>query len=587
MPTARDETPIRGIPGSRGIAIGTAVVLEQSPPAVEQYFLPNELVAGEIGRLNLSVYNAIEQIRHLRDRISAAPTTDHIQMLDLHEQMLRDPQFVGEALEIIRAEHINAEWAVRKATVRIRDIFDNLESGYFRERKDDLDSVSERLLRHLAGQSSELGSNIPPNAIIIAQSLSPGDMAELHDKNIGGFATEYGSYTAHTTIIARSLEIPAVVGARSVCSMVQNGTAVIIDGNSGLVVLNPSAETVAQYQAAQDTFVTLCKKLRRNRKERAVTEDGHIIKLLGNLDFVDELAALVDVGGQGVGLLRTEYLFVNRHSLPNEEEQYEHYRSIISAVAPARTTIRTLDIGDDKLTSGSRFPPELRPFQALRAIRYCLKEKAIFRTQLRALLRASIHGRLRIMIPYVSSVDEIREVRLLLAEVKRELTEDGLVYDPDVPLGVMIEIPAAVVLADLLAQEADFFSVGTNDLIQYSLAVARHEEETNHLYQPLHPAMLRTLQHVAEAAKRGGIEVSICGEMAGDPLYTMVLLALGYSELSMAPQHIPLVKHIVRQTRLPECYDLLCSLMAMATVQEVNQFVAERMTTRFPELFLR
>lgn len=587
MASVREETPIRGIPGSRGIAIGIAVVLERSLPTVEQYFLPNELVSGEIARLNRSVHDAIEQIRQLKERISATQSVDHIQMLDLHEQMLGDPQFVGEAVEIIRTEHINAEWAIRKATVRIRDVFDQLELSYFRERGDDLDSVSDRLLRNLAGESSDLGSNIPANAIIISQSLSPGDMAELHDKNICGFATEFGSYTAHTAIIARSLEIPAVVGARNICSAIQNGSQVVIDGNSGVVVLNPTPETIVQYQTAQQTFVTLCKKLRRNRKERAVTEDGHIIKLLGNLDFVDELGALVDVGGQGVGLLRTEYLFVNRHSLPSEDEQYEHYRSVIAAVAPARTTIRTLDIGDDKLAAGSRFPAELKPFQALRAIRYCLKEKEIFRTQLRALLRASIHGRLRIMVPYISSVDEVRDVRSLLAEVTRELSTDGLSYDPDVPLGVMIEIPAAVILSDLLAKEADFFSVGTNDLIQYSLAVARHEEETNHLYQPLHPAMLRMLQHVAEAAKRGGIEVAICGEMAGDPRYTTVLLALGYTELSMSPQHIPLVKHIVRQTRMPECVELLNNLMTMATVKEVNDCVTEKMTTRFPELFLR
>lgn len=587
MASVREETPVRGIPGSRGIAIGIAVVLERSLPTVEQYFLPNELVSGEIARLNRSVHDAIEQIRQLKERISATQSVDHIQMLDLHEQMLGDPQFVGEAVEIIRTEHINAEWAIRKATVRIRDVFDQLELSYFRERSDDLDSVSDRLLRNLAGESSDLGSNIPANAIIIAQSLSPGDMAELHDKNISGFATEFGSYTAHTAIIARSLEIPAVVGARNICSAIQNGSQVVIDGNSGVVVLNPTPETIVQYQTAQHTFVTLCKKLRRNRKERAVTEDGHIIKLLGNLDFVDELGALVDVGGQGVGLLRTEYLFVNRHSLPSEDEQYEHYRSVIAAVAPARTTIRTLDIGDDKLAAGSRFPAELKPFQALRAIRYCLKEKEIFRTQLRALLRASIHGRLRIMVPYISSVDEVRDVRSLLAEVTRELSTDGLSYDPDVPLGVMIEIPAAVILSDLLAKEADFFSVGTNDLIQYSLAVARHEEETNHLYQPLHPAMLRMLQHVAEAAKRGGIEVAICGEMAGDPRYTTVLLALGYTELSMSPQHIPLVKHIVRQTRMPECVELLNNLMTMATVKEVNDCVTEKMTTRFPELFLR
>ena len=580
---------IRGIAASPGIAVGRVVLLDRRQLSFEKYHVTVAHVDREIERLETAIEESVLQVEALRTKFDATESgsSDHFTILEAHQLMLKDALLVQGARDLIIKDRINAEWALRKTVAHIKELFERLEEDYFRERLSDVDFVGERILRNLLGHQTEIPLDIGEAAVIVASNLSPADTIQLVGTNVVGFATNLGSKTAHTAIVARSLEIPAVVGLRDVAERVGKGDLIIVDGYAGEVIIEPSRSEQSRYAVFQADRTSFETALRANRGSEAVTKDGVEIELRGNVDFLEEAHSLVQYGGRGIGLLRTEYLFLNRSTLPTEEEQLHYYRAVIRAVAPYPTTIRTLDIGGDKFSKDNRLAEELNPFFGLRAIRYCLRERAMFKTQLRALLRASTAGPMRLLVPFITCVEEISQVKECLDETRSELTDEGLDFDPKVQLGVMIEIPSAAIVADSLAQEVDFFSIGTNDLIQYTLAIARDSDETSYLYNPLHPAVLRLLRMVAAAANEAGIPVGMCGEMAGEPMYTLLLLAMGFNELSMSPRSIPLVKELVRQTTLPEAAALLEKIRGMSRMAEIESTVSATMRSQFPDLMDR
>ena len=399
-----------------------------------------------------------------------------------------------------------------------------------------------------------------------------------------GFATDMGSRISHTAILARSLEIPAVVGLGDITSRVSTGDLIILDGNHGEVIINPDEETVAKYEAMRARFVEHERELESIRELPAVTLDGHEVTLSANIEFPEEVAALKRYGAKGIGLYRTEYFYLRKDTLPTEEELYEDYRFVAESVAPDPVIIRTLDLGADKFVSYLGRPESVDSMMGLRAIRLCLKYQDIFLPQLRAILRASVHGNVKLMFPLISGVEELRQAKEVLEKAKAQLDEEGIPYDPEMEVGVMIEIPAAAITADILAREVDFFSIGTNDLIQYTLAVDRKNEEISWMFEPFHPAVLRLIKHVIDAAHRNGIWVGLCGEMAADPVFTLLLLGMGLDEFSMNPAAIPEIKQVIRSTTLKEARELVEEVMKLSTAWEIESFVWDRMMKKFPRI---
>ncbi len=421
--------------------------------------------------------------------------------------------------------------------------------------------------------------------VVVAHDLSPADTMQMEKEQIIGFVTDVGGRTSHTAILARSMGIPAVIGLENVTALVKEPTPIIIDGTHGTVILNPSDETFREYLKKKQNYDYLEKELLTYRELASETQDGHHVALRGNVELPDEVPLVLAQGAEGIGLFRSEFLFLNRRVPPGEEEQFSVYREILEKMAPHPVTIRTLDVGGDKFVPEINLADEANPAMGLRAIRFSLKERRLFHAQLRAILRASAFGTAKIMFPMISGVAELRACRACLEEARAELTREGIAFDPDLPVGIMIETPSAALVADMLARESDFFSIGTNDLIQYCLAVDRGNEHVAYLYEPTHPGVLRALQMICQAARREGIAVSMCGEMAGDPLYLLVLLGLGIDELSMNAPGIPRVKRILRQVTRDEGVHLLEQLSGLPTAQDITRFLEEEMGRRFPEIF--
>jgi phosphotransferase system enzyme I (PtsI) len=439
--------------------------------------------------------------------------------------------------------------------------------------------VGDSILRNLVGEELEKISGIDEKAIVVAHDLSPADTAQMDREKIIGFATDIGGKTSHTSIIARAMEIPAVGGLENVTDQVETGDHIIVDGLSGRIIINPCEATFKEYLDRQRRYRYLEKEIHKYADLPAETIDGKRIHIAGNIEIMDEIPALVSHGAEGIGLYRTEFLYLNRTSPPDEDEQFEAYLEVLRKVAPDPVTIRTLDVGMDKFMRFFDHPLELNPAMGLRSIRFCLKEKPLFKVQLRAILRASAHGRLRIMFPMISGVDELRKARALLDEAMEELDREGIEYDRSLEVGIMIEVPSAALVADLLAVEVDFFSIGTNDLIQYALAIDRVNEHVAYLYQPLHPAVLRLIKQVVDAGHRAGIRVGMCGEMAGEPLYAMVLLGMGLDELSMNAYSIPRVKKVIRGANMKAARELVKEVLVLPTAEDIMLYLANEAKT--------
>ncbi len=571
-----------GVGASPGIAIGVAHVLA-SRVEIHERRIAGEQVEAELRRFESALMETDAQLARIQAQIAEREGDEQqYRILEAHRLMLSDVHLVERARRMIRDDKAAAEWAVRKALDQIQAVFDRIEDPYFRDRKSDVAMVGERLLRNLMGVGDSTSpEEAPKGSIAIAHELSPADAAQLGRAEAAGFCTEGGGRTSHTAIVARALGLPYIVGVENLGRRVWSGMTVVIDGGRGEVILDPDADALRRYEARADAARQRAQRLAEIRDVVARTSDGVAINLQANIEMLEEIPIAVELGAQAVGLFRTEFLYLERADLPSEDEQYAHAVAALKSVGGRTITFRTLDLGGDKLPPSVRIPSGTNPAMGLRSIRYSLKREDVFRTQLRALYRAGAVGPMQILFPLISGVAELRAAKRICAEVSEELEREGVPHARKIPLGVMIETPSAALIADLLAAECDFLSIGTNDLIQYSLAADREDEHVGYLYHPLHPAILRALRQIVVAAERSNCPVAMCGDMAGDAMLTWVLIGLGLRQLSMAPRQIPLVKSIVRSTRLEDAERLLAQALTMSTETEIEELVYTGMRKRF------
>ena len=578
-----EDYVIRGIGGSPGIVIGKAQPIESERIDMFAYRLIDETeISSEEERFKAAVAESKMQCFKVKENILSQDADDVAYIMDAHLMILEDRMLIDETLKRIREEKINAEWALEITLQKLRRTFKEIDDEYLSERRRDVDYVGKRILRNLLGKKLEGIFDTKEKVIVVAHDLSPGDTAQMSKKKIIGFVTDIGGKTSHTSIMARALEIPAVVGSEKVTSKVRIGDQLIVDGTTGIVIINPSKEVLNKYLEKKKVYESLEKELFKYRDLPAQTLDGYKVKIVANIELIEEIPSVLEHGAEGIGLYRTEFLYLNRRELPSEEVHFQTYKNVVERLHPHSTTIRTLDIGGDKFISHLELAKEMNPAMGLRAIRFCLKEVEIFKTQLRAILRASHFGRVKVMFPMISGVREILQIEEILEEVKSELESREIPFDTDIEIGIMIEIPSAVTMADILDKKVDFFSIGTNDLIQYSLAIDRVNEHVSYLYEPLHPAVLRVIHQVVESGHNAGIKVGMCGEMAGEPLYVPILLGLGLDELSMNALSVLEVKKIIRSMTYKESKELLNSIMDLSTASEIRSFVKEEMIKRFP-----
>jgi len=575
---------LKGIGASPGIAVGPAYLVDRRRVRTPKLRLSPAEVDSELMRLKTAIELSDHQLSEIKDRISQGEGHDHALILEAHRLMVHDPMFIDEVKKLILRDRINAEWAVRRVARKIKHMFDNIPDDYFRERRADLDFVADRVVRNLMGQAVDVEIEIPDGCVVVAHDLSPADTAMLAKSGrVAGFVTDLGGHTSHTAIVARARETPAVVGAARASDQISPGDQLAIDGSNGLVLVNPAQEQLSLFQETMRRYRASEQMALKTKDLPAVSTDGSRMHLLGNMEFIEELPSLLMHGAEGVGLFRTEFLFLERDHAPTEEEQFRCYRHVLEAMEGRPVTIRTLDLGGDKVPGIRRPEREPNPSMGLRAIRYCLANRETFRVQLRAILRASAYGNLRLMFPLISGVSELREARSELEHCRSELGREGVPVGSRFPVGIMAETPSAAWIADRLVHEADFFSIGTNDLIQYSLAIDRHNRDVAYLYKPLHLSVLRSIQTIVIAAKSAGIPVAMCGEMAGDPIFTLVLLALGFNELSMTATQIPVVKQIVRRSSRAEAITLLENAMRLTTAEEIERYIRNEIDRRFVE----
>ena len=586
MPPGGARRVLSGVGVTPGIAIGKAYHVDRGKIPVAHYDLPSPAeVEKEVQRFQAAVEKAEADLEKIKAKITGE-FSEHASILDTHLLILRDRILFDETLRIIREHQVNAEWALKHALEQAQRLFARIDDEYIRSRISDVDYVATRVLRKLTGKTRESIASIKERVIIVAEDLSPADTIQLQIEKTLAFVTDMGGKTSHTAIIARSLDIPAVVGLERVTEEVRSGDILVVDGMAGKVIVDPDDELLNYYYERQYQLETYRKEVARCAKLPAETEDGYHIRVEANIELPEEVVAVLDNGAEGIGLYRTEYLYLNREAPPDEETLYWTYREVAEIVYPETVTIRTLDLGPDKFSFHKQRTRESNPALGLRAIRLCLREEELFRTQLRAILRASGATRnVRIMFPMISGVNELRAARKMLGAVRESLVRQGTSVDDELKIGIMIEIPSAVTIADQLAREVDFFSVGTNDLVQYALAIDRVNEHVAHLYEPLHPAILRMIKQVVDAGHRAGIPTSLCGEMAGEALYIPILLGLELDSLSMNPLAIPRVKKIIRSASLEECKIYLREVLDLPTADEINESLRSIAWRRFREDF--
>ena len=539
---------LHGIGASRGIAIGKLHIVRRGVLDAPERRLAAGEIAGEVARFEDALREARGDLKAVKARIPADTPAEIAAFIDTHLLMLEDTALTTGTLKAIREQHCNAEHALKLQRDAIASVFDAMDDAYLRTRRDDVDHVVNRVQRILSGDRAQALSLRPDEAqVVFADDLAPADTVLMQEQGAVAFVTEYGGPLSHTAILARSLGIPAVVGLHDARSRLHDDDPVIVDGREGLLIVAPEPETLRRYRREQKEMLRVRAARRTLRRAPAVTSDGETVALYANVEFRSDLDVAMREGATGVGLYRTEYLFLNRPAPPAEAEQHEAYAGVVRAARGGPVTIRTLDLGVDRQVDGARpdAPVSQNPALGLRAVRLCLREPGLFKPQLRAILRASAHGPVRMMIPMISSTGEFEQVLEVVRDCQRELVEEGLAFDPAMPIGAMIEVPAAAVCADLFARQMDFLSIGTNDLIQYTLAVDRVDDEVSYLYDPLHPAVLQLIANVIAAGRRAGIPVAICGEMAGDARYTRLLLGLGLMEFSVHPNAVLEIKQAI------------------------------------------
>ncbi len=564
-----EEKILHGIPVAPGIAIGRAYVCAAlGTIRTEQREIPLHEVATEIERFLRAVEESKRQLITLREQVAKELDEKHAEIYTPQLALLDDADLIDATVETIRSEQKNAEYLFARRINEFLDQLRKLDDGFLVGRETDFQDVAWRVLNNLGRQQHATHATFGPDTVLVGHDLLPSQSANLLKEHVVGLALEKGGPTSHTAIIAKATEIPTVVGVEGIMQVVREGAPVIVDGVAGKVILFPSQETYARYLARQSEFQQLERELEELRDLAAETLDGYSITLRANIEFPEEISHIKLHGARGVGLFRTEFIFLNRERLPNEEEQYQIYKQVAERVFPDTVIFRTLDVGGDKFFAASARPRELNPFMGLRAVRLCLKHEEIFRPQLRAMLRANALGNAKILIPMISGVEEFRQVKQLISTVIEELRGEGYQIDHSVEIGAMVEIPSAAILADELARECDFFSIGTNDLIQYTLAVDRGNSSVAYLYEPLHLSVLRLLRMTVKAAEDAGIKVSVCGEAAADPLYALILAGLGVHELSMSAVNVPAVKRVMRAVTLQELRALVEEIFNASTISE-------------------
>jgi phosphoenolpyruvate-protein phosphotransferase (PTS system enzyme I) len=562
---------LQGMGVSGGIAIGRAVVIETRGPDIFRIHLPPEELEAEVTRLHAGALHARSELKRTRAKAGEDLGSDLAAIFDAHVLLLSDARFLGRVEERIRSQQVNAEWAVHKTAEELDDLFSRMDDAYLRERSEDLTDVSRHLLRSLQGISHHELSELPEDVVIVADDLTPSDVIRLGRERVIGFAVESGGRTSHTAIIAVSLNLPVVSGLSGVTSLLIDRASIIVDGETGTVVMHPDAETLERYRKRQAELHSRDQDLLATRDLGSVSSDGVEVLLMANIDLPEEADEACCFGSAGIGLYRSEFLYIEKSPLlPTEEEHVEVYRRLIETAAPHPAIIRTYDLGGRKLAREMMATEEENPVLGLRGIRLTLARRDVFRPQIRALYRAAVYGDLWVMLPLVSRLEEVRDFKAFAAEVLAELEAEGVAFRRDIRLGVMIEVPAAAMIADLLAREVDFFSIGTNDLIQYSLAVDRNNEHVAELYQPLHPAILRMLRFVIDSAQAAGIEIGLCGEMAADPHCALLLVGMGLRRLSVSPRRIPEIKTLIRELSIVELAGLAQRCMQYSTAEEVR-----------------
>ena len=556
-PQPKGEQSFRGIPVCGGVCRGKILVLDRNRPRISKQQLPAETLGEEINRLERSLVKTRQQILDVQRRVSQAMGSAEGNIFDAHLLVLEDRTLLDEVIRMIQEEKVNAEYAFHAVAERYAATLAAIDDDYLRERATDMRDVTARVLNNLLGVEEEVDlRHLKEPCIIISHDLTPSNTAQLDKRNVLGFGTDVGSQTSHTAIMARSLRIPAIVGLKNASTQLETGQYALLDGFNGVIIINPTDQTLFQYGQLERRQVTLQERLRDVLLKPAVTLDGARVFLAANIEGPQDADAVKASGAEGVGLFRTEYLFINRELPPSEDQQYQGYVAVARALKPLPVVIRTLDLGGDKFLAHLPLPRELNPFLGWRAIRFCLQERDIFREQLRAILRASAEGNVKIMFPMISGLDELHQAKALVEEYKTELREEEIAFDENLEIGAMIETPSAVMVAESLAKRLKFFSIGTNDLIQYSLAVDRMNEKIAHLYEPTHPAIVRLIKATADAAHKYKLRVSVCGEMASDPILAPLLLGLGIDELSCAPPLVSPVKFLVRRLKMTEAKEL-------------------------------
>ncbi|MBI3316324.1 MAG: phosphoenolpyruvate--protein phosphotransferase [Candidatus Omnitrophica bacterium] len=574
---------IKGIAASPGIAIGKAYVLDSEELSIPKKMIKDSGIPREIARFEEALTKTRAEILGIRDKISRELGKEHGDIFNAHLLVIEDRALIEEVIDRIKKEKVTCDFVLSEVLKKYIESFLKIDDEYLRERVSDISDVGRRIIRNLVGAQRTSLSELKEKVILIAYDLSPSDTALMNRKNVIGFATDIGGRTSHTAIMAKSLEIPAVVGLQSVTRQVRNGDLLIVDGQEGAVWVNPSASELQKYKQEQARFEEVNRGLKKFKGLPCITTDGRRIELAANIELPDETISVISHGADGIGLYRTEFLYMNRMDLPSEEEQYQAYKKVVKQMAPKPVVLRTFDLGGDKFLSHLEMPKEMNPFLGWRAIRFCLARPEIFKEQLRAILRTSVHGRLRMMYPMISGVGELKQANQLLKESKEELRSKKIAFDEKMEVGAMIEIPSAALTCDILAPEVSFFSIGTNDLIQYALAVDRINEKIAYLYEPAHPAVLRLLKNIIDSGHAKNLWVGMCGEMAGDPLLTPLLLGLGLDEISTSPVLLPEIKKIIRAMSYEESKKIVERALTFETGLEVVQFLKTKLNEIHPK----
>ncbi|MFH1691431.1 MAG: phosphoenolpyruvate--protein phosphotransferase [Candidatus Omnitrophota bacterium] len=580
-----NEIILKGIPASPGIVIGKAYIYGKEDLGVEKLDITEGQVPLEISRFEDALIQTRQEIIALQRKIAQEMGVEHGEVFDAHLLVLEDRMLIEEVISRVKKEKFCVEYIFWEVLKRYASVFSRIEDEYLKERISDINDVGRRILRNLLGKKRKGLADLEEEVIVVAHDLSPSDTATMHKQKVVGFVTDIGGKTSHTAIMAKSLEIPAVVGLEEGTQKIKNGDKIILVGAAGLVIVSPSQETLEKYEVQGAKIRDLTETLVFIKDLPAQTTDGKSVTLEANIEFPEEIPSVLQHGADGIGLYRTEYFYMNRKDLPVEEEQYEAYKNLALSFDKKPVIVRTLDLGGDKFISQFNLPKEMSPFMGWRAIRFCLARPDVFKTQLRAILRAAVHGNLKVMFPMITGIEELRQAKIILEEAKNELKNSGVEYRPDLPVGVMVEVPSAALTSDVLAKEVSFFSIGTNDLIQYALAVDRTNEKIAYLYDPTHPAVLRLIKTIIDAGHNARIPVGMCGEMSGEPALAILLLGLGLDEFSMPSASILEIKNVIRSVSFEQAKEIAKEALSLITGAEVEQFLKAKLKMILPAIY--